>query len=260
MVPDQMTAPRVSNSGRPELHARLSAAAVRYEPLLPPLLFALLVTVISRWWVAYEFGTDEGINLMKGSLVANGFSLYSEIWSDQPPVLTFILAVLEWLLPNNVAAARAIMLGFSGLLIWSMFRIVFRLEGRACAWLSVLALAACASFQALSVKVMVGLPAIALATAAVDQVLLGAQDQKAWRYWLASGLYAVSLQTKLLTLALLPVLILAALVRIEDRARLRLEKASVANAGRLLLGARGWLLCDCERDRRANSHSVGRAA
>ena len=221
MVLDQMTAPCVSNNGRPRLHARLPVAAVRYEPLLPPLLFAVLVTVISRWWVAYEFGTDEGINLMKGSLVANGFSLYSEIWSDQPPILTFILAASEWLLPSNVAAARTIMLAFSGLLIWSMFRIVFRLEGRMCAWLAVAVLAACASFQALSVKVMVGLPAIALAVAALDQVLLGAQDQKAWRYWLASGLYAVSLQTKLLTLTLLPVLILAALLRIEDRPRFR---------------------------------------
>ena len=82
------------------------AAAVRYEPLLPPLLFILLVSV-SHWWVAYEFGTDEGINLMKGALVANGFSLYSDIWSDQPPVLTFFLAGLELVFPYSVTSAFA---------------------------------------------------------------------------------------------------------------------------------------------------------
>ena len=74
---------------------------------------------------------------------------------------------------------------------------MFRLEGRAIAWLAMAALAAIASFQALSVKVMVGLPAIALAVAALDQVLLGASARKAWRYWLAGALFAVSLQTEL---------------------------------------------------------------
>jgi hypothetical protein len=44
---------------------------------------------------------------MKGALVANGFSLYSDIWSDQPPVLTFFLAGLEWVFPYSVTAASA---------------------------------------------------------------------------------------------------------------------------------------------------------
>jgi uncharacterized membrane protein len=207
--------------------------------VLPALLFALLVSAMSHWWLAYEYGTDEGINLMKGALVANGFSLYSEIWSDQPPVLTFILAALERLSPHDVTVARALMLAFSGLLLWSLFQIVFRLEGRLGAWLAVSALAACASFQALSVKVMVGLPAVAMAIAAVDQVLLGASDQKPWRYWLAGGVFGLSLQTKLFTLTLIPVLIVATLMRFNGESRLTFDARSASNLARLLVGATG---------------------
>lgn len=235
MVSDRIAALCKGKGCRWGISTWARAAAMRYEPPLPPVLFVLLVSV-SHWWVAYEFGTDEGINLMKGALVANGFSLYSDIWSDQPPVLTFFLAGLEWVFPHSVTAARAVMLGFSGLLLWSLFRIVFRLEGRAIAWLAVAALAAIASFQALSVKVMVGLPAVALAVAALDQVLLGASDRKEWRYWLAGALFAVSLQTKLFTLTLLPVLILAALLRLDGDSRLSFGIRPGSNLGRLLLG------------------------
>jgi hypothetical protein len=235
MVADPITAHCKGKGSRSRISA-WRVAAVRYEPLLPPLLFVLLVSAASHWWVAYEFGTDEGINLMKGALVANGFSLYSDIWSDQPPVLSFFLAGLEWVFPYSVTAARASMLGFSGLLLWSLFRIVFRLEGRASAWLAMAALAAIASFQELSVKVMVGLPAVALAVAALDQVLLGASDRKAWRYWLAGALFAVSLQTKLFTLTLLPALILAALLEVNGASRLSVGTRPAFNLGRLLLG------------------------
>jgi hypothetical protein len=235
MIADRVTAHCKGKESRWGIPTRARAAAVRYQPLLPPLLFVLLVSV-SHWWVAYEFGTDEGINLMKGALVANGFSLYSGIWSDQPPVLTFLLAGMEWVFPYSVTAARAAMLGFSFLLLWSLFRIVFRLEGRAIAWLAVAALAAIASFQALSVKVMVGLPAVALAVAALDQVLLGASDRKEWRYWLASALFAVSLQTKLFTLTLLPALILAASLREGGDSRLSFGLRPASNLSRLLVG------------------------
>src|SRR5262245_50808733 len=123
--------------------AAFELAATHIEPLLPA---ALLVAVVgaAQWWRIYEFGPDEGFNLMKAALVASGFPLYSEIWSDQPPVLTFILAAVQRLVPFDVAAARAVVLAFSGLLLWSLFRSIRRLEGRACAWLAVAILMAIA--------------------------------------------------------------------------------------------------------------------
>jgi Pectic acid lyase len=107
----------------------------RFESLLPPLLFVLTYSVIVPWWRPYQIGFDEGLNLMKGALVAKGFPLYSEIWSDQPPLLTRILAATQQAFPFDVGAARAVVLAFSGLLIWSLFSARRRLEGRACAWL-----------------------------------------------------------------------------------------------------------------------------
>ncbi|MEJ2263532.1 MAG: hypothetical protein P8X95_08800 [Anaerolineales bacterium] len=38
-----------------------------------------------------QFDGDEGINLMKTVLVMRGYPLYDQIWSDQPPLLTYLL-------------------------------------------------------------------------------------------------------------------------------------------------------------------------
>jgi hypothetical protein len=66
----------------------------RYEALLPPLIMILLST-FNHWWSDDWVTMDEGGNLMKAVLVAKGFHLYSEIWSDQPPILTFLLVPAE---------------------------------------------------------------------------------------------------------------------------------------------------------------------
>ena len=55
-----------------------------------------------RWWNPHSFDTDEGINLGKGALVAAGFHPYADIWSDQPPILTYVLAAVQWLLPRTL--------------------------------------------------------------------------------------------------------------------------------------------------------------
>src|SRR6476661_4296529 len=113
---------------------------------------------------------------MKAVLVAKWFSLFSEIWTDQPPVLTFILAGAESFFPRNIIISRAIILIFSGLLLWALFRILYRLEGRACAWLGSTALVAIGGYREMSVSVMIGLPAVALATTALDQTIAAAFD------------------------------------------------------------------------------------
>ena len=149
------------------------------EAVCPVFLYICFIVFAGQWWSFYEFDTDEGINLMKAALVAEGYSLYDEIWSDQPPVLTYVLALVHVVSDGSVAAARTLILASSSLLIWSLFRIIFRTEGRGAAWLAVSVLAASFVFQLLSVSVMVGLPAIALAVAALDHALLAAdRDQR----------------------------------------------------------------------------------
>jgi hypothetical protein len=40
----------------------------------------------------FEYDPDEGVNVIKASLYSKGFSLYDEIWSNQPHLLTYILS------------------------------------------------------------------------------------------------------------------------------------------------------------------------
>ena len=61
----------------------------------------------------YSFHPDEGFNLIKGMLIAKGFRLYSDIWSDQPPLLSYIFAGLYRIFGNAVPVYRAFVLAVS---------------------------------------------------------------------------------------------------------------------------------------------------
>src|SRR5262249_7751748 len=72
-----------------------------YEALLSTLIMMLLSALHPLWsdqWVS----ADEGGNFMKTALVTKGFHLYSEIWNDQPPVLTYVLVPTEMAFPGNM--------------------------------------------------------------------------------------------------------------------------------------------------------------
>ena len=61
------------------------------------IMLITFLTVIFKYYPfrkIFEIDPDEGINLIKGLLVEQGYSLYTEIWSDQPPLFTYFLAVV----------------------------------------------------------------------------------------------------------------------------------------------------------------------
>lgn len=138
--------------------------------ILPPLL-VFWVTILGPWWSLYQINVDEGFNLMKGALVAKGFRLYAEIWSDQPPLFSYILAVKELIWPGDVGLARGIILIFSCLLLAALFRIIKVYEGAAAAWFGVFLLASGWIYGSLSVAVMIGLPALAVATFSLERLI-----------------------------------------------------------------------------------------
>jgi hypothetical protein len=181
------------------------------QAVLAAVLLPVCACVLGPWWSIYEFHLDEGINLIKGALVANGYRLYDQIWDDQPPVLTLILAAIHLSFPFNVAVPRAIILATATMLLWSLFRIIRRSDGVLAAWIAVAALLTSSLFLKLSVSVMIGLPAIALAVCAIDQAMLGASEQKSQRYLLSGLLFGLSLQIKMFTALMLPSLICAVL-------------------------------------------------
>src|SRR5512142_1688130 len=73
--------------------------------LLIPLAFLLLMAAYAPVSDGREFDTDEGVNLIKALLVGRGHALYSEIWDDQPPLLTAALAGWFHQFGNSVLAA-----------------------------------------------------------------------------------------------------------------------------------------------------------
>ena len=189
------------------------------QAVLPALLLPICVCLLGPWWSTYQLHTDEGFNLMKAALVANGYRLYDQIWDDQPPVLTLILAAVHWTFPFKVAASRAIILGFASVLLWSLFRIIRRSDGVLAAWIAITALGTSHLFLGYSVSVMIGLPAIALAVCAIDQAMVGTSEQKLQRYVLSGLLFGLSLQIKMFTALMLPSLICAVLCMPKASAR-----------------------------------------
>jgi len=57
-------------------------------------LFVIAILLLFPIWSSFQLDADEGVNLGKAMLLDKGFKLYTDIWSDQPPVLTYILAGL----------------------------------------------------------------------------------------------------------------------------------------------------------------------
>ena len=90
------------------------------------LSFAWIVSM-SPWLDVFQIDPDEGLNLGKAALVAAGYSPYGDIWNDQGPVLTYLLAALQFVLGplSDRFGRRPVML-------WGL--IVFVLASLASAW------------------------------------------------------------------------------------------------------------------------------
>jgi hypothetical protein len=83
-----------------------------------PLVFFGVMLVVFPFRATFEMDLDEGVNLMKGMLVVRGYPLYSQIWSDQPPLFTQLLAILFRLVGFEVNAA-VLVLVLSAILLWA---------------------------------------------------------------------------------------------------------------------------------------------
>ncbi|MEL6224614.1 MAG: glycosyltransferase family 39 protein [Cyanobacteria bacterium J06627_8] len=185
-----------------------------------PVAYVVGVLLIMPLWTQFEFDTDEGFNVMKAVLVENGYTLYRDIWNDQPPLFTLLLSVIFRLFGSSIFAARFTVLLFSGLLIYCFHRLVRLSIGIIPAIASSILLVSSYEFVRLSSSVMIGLPSLALA---LLSLVLMVQYQGGYKprihslaktgdrphhssIWLyASGLcFAASLHVKLVTIILIP--------------------------------------------------------
>ncbi len=164
-----------------------------------PLLYFVTVALTAPIADPRELDYDEGVNLVKALLLGRGFTLYSQIWSDQPPLFTDILE--RWLawFGQSVTAARFLVLLFSALLLWSFFQLARRSVSWPAALAATVALVLSEEYVRLSISVMIGVPALALAMLSVYLFVVASDTSRPW-LMAASGLVmAASLQIKLIT-------------------------------------------------------------
>lgn len=177
-----------------------------FNLLIPSIFFGSAFFLMPVQQV-FQFDTDEGIELIKAVLYSEGFTLYTKIWNEQPPLLTVLLS--QWLnvFGKSILTARLLILSFSTLLIWSFCQTLRICIGRIPALVGTLLLSVSCNFMRLSVSVMFGLPSLALAMLSIYTLILYKQKSHLYLVILSGSFLALCLQTKLFTLFLIPILL-----------------------------------------------------
>lgn len=106
-----------------------------------------------------QIGADEGFELAKVTLVSQGHKLYSEVWNDQPPLHTFLVAQAIKHLPP-LLGARLVTTAFTAVLLASVFIIVGRTSGWRIGTMAVALLILSPGFLELSASCMLEIPAL----------------------------------------------------------------------------------------------------
>jgi 4-amino-4-deoxy-L-arabinose transferase-like glycosyltransferase len=184
---------------------------------LLPVLWLCWGIFFSPGFYSFQNDSDEGINLIKASLLMEGFNLYGDIWSDQPPFFTALLSTVFLFFGRSVEVARLVVLLFACVILWAggvYLRFIF---GKSYAALAMVIVMLLPEFQQLSVSVMIGLPALAFMMLAVVAVTLW--HQRAKREWLLlSGVaFALSVCTKLFVVFMLAVVSVGLIIHRPDR-------------------------------------------
>ena len=175
---------------------------LQYTGIFIPLIFLLFLFVQDPFSDAGDFDYDEGINVMKALLYNRHYNLYTDIWSDQPPLFTVLLSAWFSIFGESVAAARILVALFSALLLWSFYLVLYNSVSLFAAVGAITLLVLSQFYIRLSGSVMIGLPALALAMASLALLVRG--KQRWWTFILSACVMALALQTKLFVAGLFP--------------------------------------------------------
>jgi Dolichyl-phosphate-mannose-protein mannosyltransferase len=197
------------------------------------LVFGATLCLVAPLWTALRFGSDEGYELMKAFLVSLGHPLYTEVWNDQPPLHTEMVALLFRSFGPSAGAAWLLTVAFAVLYLAALYRLVARHSGRGAAAIATILAGTWPIFLRLAVSVMLELPAMALALAsawALSTYL--ATGRRRWT--VASGaLFGCALQVKFTAAIFLPAIALELLAHGGQVAKLgRLTRAFEARVRR----------------------------
>jgi hypothetical protein len=160
---------------------------------------------------AFWLDHDEGIELSKAMLVLRGDHLYTSIWDDQPPVLTYLLAGVFRLFGLRINLARTLVLALACGLIWASLHYLLMVWGGWQVVGGVLMLFLLPRFTDLSVSVMNAIPVLTFALFSLLAITYWHKQPKYFWLILSAGFLALSVLTKLFT-AFLAIVFLVGLV------------------------------------------------
>jgi 4-amino-4-deoxy-L-arabinose transferase-like glycosyltransferase len=167
-----------------------------------------------------EFDRDEGFTLIKAWLFGKGASMYSQIWSDQPPLMTVLLAAVIRVFGNSLLACRCFVGLFAALLVTSFYALVRRTASVGAALVAALILFYSPDCVGLMGSVMIGLPAMACAVLAAKLLVDYGRTRERKYFALSLLCFCLSLQIKLIPLIYLPGLLVPLLMGPQDGWRL----------------------------------------
>jgi 4-amino-4-deoxy-L-arabinose transferase-like glycosyltransferase len=165
----------------------------------------LLIFLFYPFRYVFEFDPDEGINAIKAMMSLYGYPLFTQVWSDQPPLLNMLLTETFGIFGLNITIGRMVILAFSALIIFLVFDMLLQAWGRLPAVLGTIILLSLPFYMRLSVSLMIGLPAIALALLALWALNRWHHHPKnLWLIVVGISL-GLSIMTKAFTLILAPI-------------------------------------------------------
>lgn len=173
-----------------------------------PVLYFLLMYFFFPFRDAFWMDFDEGINLVKAQMLLRGYSLYSEIWSDQPPLLTYVLALVFRIFGMEASVGRILVLVLSCGLIWAYLHFLRIVWGDIHAIAGFVLLLLLPRFSDLSVSVMVGLPAIIFAFFSMLALVYWHRWRKYHSLVISAFALAISVLIKIFTSFLVPIFLI----------------------------------------------------
>ncbi len=181
-------------------------------PLGLALLFLALMLYFFPFRIRLEYDPDEGINLIKALLVGRGYPLYRAIWSDQPPLFTFMLAGWMHVFGFHVIPARILMLVMSTLLLWGATEFLRRAVAPVHAIFGATLIALLPYYTRLSASVLIGLPGITFAVLSLGALAIWHQRRRDIWLGLSAAAFSISVGIKLLTGFLGPITVIGLLL------------------------------------------------
>jgi len=163
------------------------------------------------------FGDDEGCELMKAFMCNKGYALYTDIWNDQPPVLTLLLTHAFKIFGPTLAVGRLIAAAF-GLLLYSTF--YWLVAQRLGQWKAVVAtflLIAAPDVALLSASVMLEIPAFATALLAACCLFHWTKQQRVGWLVVSGIVMGIALQIKLTPILIAPAMLVEIALAIKSR-------------------------------------------